>query len=139
MKLLIDANILLDVLMDRQPFTYDSSLVWKLCETGRAEGIVCTLSFADIVYIMRKRLDPAQTEMLFNSLSLIFDFADLRAADLSKAAAMRWLDFEDALQAATAKRVGADYIVTRNVRDYQTSPVSAVTPKDLLMLQDLRN
>ena len=53
MTLLIDANILLDVLMDRQPFTHSSSLVWKLCETGLVRGYVSVLSFADIVYIMR--------------------------------------------------------------------------------------
>lgn len=137
MTLLIDANILLDVLLDRQPHTHASSIVWKLCETGRVKGIVSALSFADIVYIMRKSLDPERVEMLLDSLSLIFSFEDLHAADLQKAASMRWNDFEDALQAVTAKRIHADRIVTRNTRDYAASPVPAVTPEELCeMMRD---
>ena len=58
MKLLIDANILLDVLQKREPHYKDSALIWKLCETEQAKGYVSALTFADLVYIMRKELDP---------------------------------------------------------------------------------
>ena len=44
MRLMIDANILLDVLMQRTGFYRDSSLIWKLCETRQAQGLV-SLSF----------------------------------------------------------------------------------------------
>ena len=131
MTLLIDANILLDVLMDRQPFTKSSSLVWKLCETGLVRGYVSVLSFADIVYIMRKSLSPDKTESLLRSLAQIFLFADLRFKDLQKAAGMRWGDYEDAIQVTAAKAVAADYIVTRNLKDYAQSPVPAILPEQL--------
>ena len=55
MKLLIDANILLDVLQNRENFVRASSMVWKLCETEQAKGYISALTFANLVYIMRKR------------------------------------------------------------------------------------
>lgn len=72
MKLLIDANILLDVLQNRAGFVEDSSLVWKLCETGQAEGIVSALTFANLVYVMRKELGPENRRGV---QTLIFDFS----------------------------------------------------------------
>ena len=134
MNLMIDANILLDVLMDRQPHVRYSSLIWKLCETGKTNGYVSALSFADIIYIMRKQLDPTQTESLLNQLTFIFRFVDLHAADLKKAAALHWNDFEDALQAVAANRIDAQAIVTRNIKDYQSSPVPALTPEEVCRL-----
>lgn len=62
MKLLIDANILLDVLQNREPHVHTSSVVWKLCEAEQAKGYVSALTFANLVYIMRKELDPKRIE-----------------------------------------------------------------------------
>lgn len=132
MKLMLDANILLDVLQNRQPHVRASSLIWKICECGQATGYVSSLSFANLVYIMRKELDPASIEDVYRKLSLLFSWADLTQSDLSRAAALRWNDFEDALQAVMARRLGADYIITRNVSDYKNSPVPAITPEELL-------
>ena len=58
MVLLIDANIILDVLLNRPEFVKESSLVWKLCETEQAKGYISALTFANLVYIMRKQLTP---------------------------------------------------------------------------------
>ena len=58
MRCLIDANVLLDVLANREPFVEDSSKIWKLCETEQAEGCVSALSIANLMYIMRKELSP---------------------------------------------------------------------------------
>ena len=132
MKLMLDANILLDVLQGRQPHLRFSSLIWKICECGQAAGYVSSLSFANLVYIMRKELDPEDIEDVYRKLSLLFSWTDLTQNDLSRAAALRWNDFEDALQAVMAQRLGADYIVTRNVSDYINSPVPAITPEELL-------
>ncbi|MCF0228156.1 MAG: PIN domain-containing protein [Parasporobacterium sp.] len=132
MVLLIDANILLDVLMDRQPFVNESSLVWKLCETEQAKGYISTLTFADMVYIMHKELSAEKIEEVFRKLKLIFKIADFGSAILEKAVEMKWKDFEDAVQSATAEHIHADYIITRNVRDFKQSKVMAFTPVELL-------
>lgn len=132
MVLLIDANIILDILLDRPEFVRESALVWKLCETEQAKGYVSALTFANLVCIMRKQLDPEKIEEVLRKLSLIFTFADLTASDLSKAASLHWPDFEDAVQSVTAERLHADYIITRNVRDFLRSSVMAFTPSELL-------
>jgi predicted nucleic acid-binding protein len=132
MRLLIDANIILDVLQNRAEFVEASSLIWKLCETDRATGYVSTLTFANLVYIMRKELAPDKIEEVFQKLNLIFEFADFNSEDLSKAAQLKWKDFEDAVQSVTAERIRADYIITRNVRDFADSRVVAYTPSELL-------
>ena len=62
MKLLIDANILLDVLQNRENFVRASSMVWKLCETEQAKGYISALTFANLVYIMRKEMDAQRIE-----------------------------------------------------------------------------
>ena len=85
MVLLIDANIILDVLLNRPEFVKESSLVWKLCETEQAKGYISALTFANLVYIMRKQLTPEKIEDVLQRLGLIFEFADLTSADVSKA------------------------------------------------------
>ena len=132
MRLLIDANILLDVLQKREPHYSHSALLWKLCETERAEGYVSALSIANLMYIMRKELTPEVIEDTLDKLSLIFRIVDLTALDLAKAAEMRWGDFEDAIQSVTAERIYADAIITRNIRDYSGSKVIAFTPEEYL-------
>lgn len=132
MKLLIDANILLDVLQMRQPHYHDSSIIWKLCETEQVKGYVSALTFANLVYVMRKELDPEVIRRTLQTLSLIFELTDLEVSDIVHASEMEWGDFEDAVQCATAERIRADYIITRNVRDFTKSKVMALTPGEFI-------
>ena len=84
------------------------------------------------MHVMRRELDPAQIRDVLDKLRLIFRFADFTAADLEKAADMGWDDFADAIQAATAERIMADSIITRNVRDFRNSRVIAFTPSEYI-------
>lgn len=98
MVLLIDANVILDVLMHRQDFVKDSSIIWKLCEMEKVKGYMSALTFANLAYIMRKQLNPEAIEDIYRKLSLIFTFIDLSVSDLTRAAKLNWNDFEDAVQ-----------------------------------------
>lgn len=132
MVLLIDTNVVLDVLLNRTEFAKDSAIIWKLCETSQAEGYLSTLTYANMMYVMRKQLTPEQIEDVFRKLNLIFNFASFSPTILEKAVSMRWKDFEDAIQSATAESVHADYIITRNIKDFSKSKVTAITPSDFL-------
>lgn len=132
MKVLIDTNVILDVLCGRAEFLEASSKVWKYCEVNKLSGIISALSIPNIVYILRKELDPDKTKEIIDRLLLIFDVAELKADDLRKAADMKASDYEDAVQMCCADRINADFIVTRNVRDFISSPVPAVKPSELL-------
>lgn len=132
MKILIDTNVILDVLCNRPDFVEDSSKVWKYCETGQIEGYISALSIPNIVYILRKELTPQKTQEIISQIMMVFDVIDLKSADLKNAARMLTSDFEDALQMCCASRIRADYIVTRNIRDFRNSKIPALKPAEFL-------
>ena len=132
MKVLIDTNIILDVLCKRPAFYEDSAKIFKLCEVKKISGVISALSIPNIMYILRKELDADKTREILDSLMLIFSLADLKADDLKKAADMRFKDYEDAIQSACATRIKANYIVTRNIKDFSESKVTAIKPAELL-------
>ena len=132
MRALIDTNIILDVLCQRERFFENSSMVFKLCEMKKLDGVISALSIPNLVYIMRKELDHDAIKIVLQKLSLIFKIEDLKATDLLKAAVMDFKDYEDALQSVCAERTNADFIISRNVKDFQNSSVKAVTPEEFL-------
>lgn len=132
MKVLIDTNIILDVLCKRPAFYEDSAKIFKLCEVKKISGVISALSIPNIMYILRKELDADKTREILDSLMLIFSVADLKADDLKKAVDMRFKDYEDAIQSACATRIKANYIVTRNIKDFSESKVTAIKPAELL-------
>ena len=132
MKVLIDTNIILDVLCKRPAFYEDSAKIFKLCEVKKISGVISALSIPNIMYILRKELDADKTRETLDNLMLIFSVADLKADDLKKAADMRFKDYEDAIQSACATRIKANYIVTRNIKDFSESKVTAIKPAELL-------
>ena len=134
MRVMIDTNVLLDVLCNRDVLSESSANVWKLCETKNIQGYISSLSVPNIVYIMRKELDPKKTAQLVDSLTLIFDIAGLDESDLKAAARMYISDYEDAVQICQAKRIKADAIITRNVKDFKDSDVPIITPEEFLRL-----
>lgn len=132
MKLLIDTNVILDVLCARPGFVEPASLIWKRCELGLDDGYLSALSIPNIVYVLRKELTPQKTHQVIEQLMLIFYIVDLRATDLLKAAAAQSKDYEDQLQIVAAERIKADYIVTRNMRDFLDSSIAVISPSQLL-------
>ncbi|MBQ7322358.1 MAG: PIN domain-containing protein [Clostridia bacterium] len=131
MKILIDTNVILDVLCNRADFVEDSLRVFKYCEADRIDGYISALSIPNIVYIMRKELDGERVKEILTALTSIFTVVDLRERDLLRAADWNFPDYEDALQAVCASRIKANYIVTRNIKDFKYSPVPAVKPSEL--------
>ena len=132
MVLLIDTNIVLDVFwIDRN---LSKILRWfgNSARQNRQRGYISTLTYANMMYVMRKQLTPDQIEEVFRKLNLIFEFADFSPAVLERAVNMKWKDFEDAVQSATAESVHADYIITRNLKNFTRSKVMAFTPTELL-------
>jgi len=132
MKVLIDTNIILDVLCNRESFVEDASKIFKLCELKKIDGFISALSIPNIVYIMRKELDVEKIKVVLDKLFLIFNIEDLKADDMKKAVLLGFSDFEDALQSVCAKRIKANYIITRNIKDFSLSEVVAIKPTELL-------
>lgn len=132
MKILVDTNVILDVLCAKKDFVDDSSKVWKYCEVNKIKGYISALSIQNIVYILRKELTPEKTQEIIKQIFLIFKVTDLNAEDLKKAALIKSNDYEDSLQIVCANRIKADFIITRNIRDFSNSKILAIKPSELL-------
>ena len=115
MRLMIDTNIFLDVLTQREPFYADSKAVLKLCESKKVQGFLSASSITDIFYLVHRYLHS--TEMAYKALGSILDIAKVLSVtndDVLNAYLTRAADFEDCLLATCAKSNKCDAIVTRN-------------------------
>ena len=134
-KILIDTNVLLDYLLEREPFFEDAKGIMVSCAEGKVKGCIAAHSIPNIFFILRKDYNTKERREVLSTLCSIFDVEGIdKAKLLSGLANEDFTDFEDCLQMECAKSYGADYIVTRNVADYSVSEIKAIEPKDYLKL-----
>lgn len=130
MRLLIDINVVLDVALKR-PDAPASARLLSLC--GRQhEGWLAWHSVATLAYLIDRQKSAISARDFIRSLLAWADVAYTGKADAMAALDLPMRDFEDALQVAAAMACGAQLIVTRNVRDFKSSPVPALTPEAFL-------
>ena len=128
MKALFDTNVVIDYLVQRQPF-YDSARnVLQMVLAGEIEGIISAGTVTDIYYIVAKHIGTKQAVATIRDLVEVLEITDTKASDIEEALKLDFPDFEDAVQCAVAIRLKADYIFTRNVKDFQRSPVAVISP-----------
>ena len=133
MKVMIDTNIIIDVYKNRAEFAQFGVKILKLSESKKITGFITASTVTDIYYILGKHIkDRIQLKILIQKLLTTVTLADVLAADVAEAFNLDMDDFEDALFAQCAKRVKADYIVTRNIADFINSPVPSMKPDDFL-------
>lgn len=133
MDVLIDTNVVLDVLQSREPFSKDSKKILALCIQAKLNGFMTAHSLCDIFYILRKDLNVAERLSLINRLCKYMTIISEHQSDfeaVSKNPLTK--DLEDGLQMESAKNHSLNYIITRNVKDFANSTVSALTPSDFL-------
>ncbi len=130
MRLLIDINVVLDVALKR-PGAPASARLLSLC--GRQhEGWLAWHSVATLAYLIDRQQSAISARDFIRGLLAWADVAHTGKADAMAALDLPMSDFEDALQVAAAMACGAQFIVTRNVRDFKASPVPAFTPEAFL-------
>ena len=133
MRLMIDTNIFLDVLGQREPFYKNSKNVLYLCESGQAQGFLSASSVTDIFYLVRRQLHSA--ELAYQALGSVLDIVQVLTVTnehVLEAYARRAADFEDCLLAVCAKANRCDAIVTRNKKDFAGFGISLLSPEELL-------
>ena len=133
-KVLIDLDVILDVLQRREPFYHTSACVLALAETGRVEAWVAAQSLTIIFDLFAKHRSPAEARVRLNELLSVLPVAAVDQAVIEWALSLPYRDFEDAVQMVCAVRVGAEYLITRNVADYEGGPIPALVPAELLAL-----
>ncbi len=126
MRLLIDINVLLDVALQR-PGAPDSARLLALC--GRQhEGWLAWHSIATLAYLIERQNSAISCREFIQGILVWADVAKTGRADALAALGLPMSDFEDALQVAAAMACGAQFIITRNERDFKSSPVPALNP-----------
>jgi predicted nucleic acid-binding protein len=129
MKVIIDTNVIIDVLEQREGFFQDSYRLIQLAVQGRLEAFMTASAVTDVYYIISRSLHDADKarEKIIGLITLV-SLCDTTAGDINAALTLPISDFEDAVIASAARREKADYIVTRNETDFEGSPVPAISP-----------
>jgi predicted nucleic acid-binding protein len=128
MRVLVDLNVVLDVLEKREPHFPDAVKIWTAVDKGIVAGYLAAHSITTLFYLMRQRVGADQATNLLTQTLNIFAVAPLDEKVLRQALLLGWHDFEDAVQMCAAVQVGADYLITRNVKDFKGGRVPTVMP-----------
>jgi predicted nucleic acid-binding protein len=132
MRILVDTNVILDVLLNRDPWVAQSSAVWQANDEGQIVGHIAACAVTDIFYITR-RLTTLETAREAVSICLeAFEVCAVDKQTLEQAEALPGSDCEDNLQIACASLAGLDAIVTRDKGGFQTAAMPVLAPAELL-------
>jgi predicted nucleic acid-binding protein len=133
-KVLFDLNVILDVLQEREPFYEISAQLLAYAETGKVQGFIAPHSLTTLFYLIQKDKSSAHAKVTITNLLQILKIATIDQSTIEQALSLSYKDFEDAVQMMAAVQCKADYLVTRNVKDFQPAPLSVIQPSELLAL-----
>ena len=128
-RILFDTNVVLDVLLDRQPYVEASAAAWAAVETGISEGMLAAHAVTTIHCLVRKEMGNIKARRIISAILRVFGVATVDGAAVQEALQLPLSDFEDAVTAAAARLAGCECIVTRDPKGFRGSPVRALTPE----------
>lgn len=133
MKILVDTNIIIDALTSREPFKEDAEQIFLLAANQIEDMYITASSATDIYYLVRKYLHSTdKAKDVMSKLYELFHILDVTSADCQEALSSEVNDYEDAVVSCCAMRNHMDYIVTRNIKDYERAKTSAILPKTFI-------
>lgn len=135
MKLLIDTNVVLDVLLRREPFSKTAAEVLNLTQRDDVREYVSASAITDIYYIANKQMkDRDAVRDLLKRLLMVVSVVAVSEREIQNALNLAWGDFEDSVQYSVALLNEMDGIVTRNPSDYQEATMRIWLPEQALEL-----
>jgi len=132
MKVLIDTNVVLDVLINNAVFFANSKKIFDFAEQKRITGFITASAVTDIFYIAQRKLGKKTIKEAIKKLLKVFYPATVTDNNIYQALDLEWEDFEDSVQYIVGDGLSVDYIVTRNTKDFASSSIPAVTPEQLI-------
>ncbi|MEO8126377.1 MAG: PIN domain-containing protein [Bryobacteraceae bacterium] len=133
-KILLDTNVVLDVLLERQPHAAASLNVWAAVETGKLEGLLAAHAVTTIHYLVGKELGITKANKCIGMILNVFGVAPVDARVIREALQLPSADFEHAVTAAAARIAGGDFVVTRDNKGFRGSLVPAIIPEAVMPL-----
>jgi len=129
MRVMIDTNVLLDALANREPYVAASSAILLAAAKGEIDLLISASAITDLYYLVRKHLrDSDEARDVLRDVMDLIDIVQVGKVECHQALELPMTDFEDALLVCCAKNSGAEYIITRNLKDFKNSPVEAIEP-----------
>ncbi|MFZ5877187.1 MAG: PIN domain-containing protein [Nitrospirota bacterium] len=127
-RVLYDLNVVLDVLLRRDPHFPSSAVALDAVGQGRVQGYIAGHAVTTLAYLLEKELSATKSRRVLAELLSKLQVAAVTDAGIHRGLALGFHDFEDAVTAACAEEAGVAVIVTRNVGDFRKSPIPVVPP-----------
>lgn len=134
MKILLDTNIVLDVLMDRLPHSEAATELFSRVEDGTVIGYLCGTTITTVFYLAAKTVGALRAQEEIRKLLHLFEVAPVNRHVLESALILDFNDFEDAVIHEAACHVGADVIVTRNQKDFKKSRLPVHSASEMVKI-----
>jgi len=135
MTVLLDTNIIMDALQERQPFDIEAKDILNRAQNGEMSCLFTANAAADIFYLYSKTRDMKSAKTALGFLISNYGVVSVTQDDCVSALSLPIEDFEDALVAVCAKKAGADYIVTRDEKFLSgDSPVKTIAPNEFVSM-----
>lgn len=132
MKLFIDANVVLNLILKRQPFFDNIAEILTVAENKNYTLCLSSVTFVNVNYIASKFTDKKNVLESLKKLRILFDVLSVSETEIDKALYSNFNDFEDAVQHYCALKNNCDYIITRDSKDFKNSEIPALTPTEFL-------
>ncbi len=132
MKVLFDTNVVLDLLLDREPFSAMAVDLFSRVEGGTLSGWICATTVTTIHYLATKVVGAARSEGEIAKLLSLFDVAPVTRGVLESALELHFSDYEDAVIHEAARHVAVDAIVTRDAAGFRGASVPVYSPVELV-------
>jgi predicted nucleic acid-binding protein len=131
-QVLLDLNVVLDVILDRQPHAEAAARLWAVLETGPGKGYISAHGMTTVYCVIEKAKGAAFARQAISALLSAFGVAPVNEAILRRAVALGWPDLEDGVCAAAAEALGCDVIASRDPSGFPDSPVRVSDPATVL-------
>ena len=130
MNVLIDTNIVLDILLKRDPYYENAAQITVLSEKQLINSYISASAVTDIYYIAKKELKDKDIALdLLTNILKVIRIAAITEAGIHEALELKWDDFEDSVQYIAGLSIEAEYIITRNPNDYGNSQIEVAQPE----------
>ena len=134
MRILIDTNVILDMLLDREPFSNYAGILISQIEKGKLTGLLCATTITTIYYLINKTLSKKEADKSLDLLFSLFEIAPVNRIVLETAKDLKFKDFEDAVIYASAIHSNVDAVITRNIKDFKMKEIPVYEPVEFLKI-----
>ena len=132
MKILLDTNIVLDILLEREPFVKNAKEIFLLIENKKVEAYICATTMTTIHYLIGKETNKAKADEIILNILKLFEVTLVDKNILEKATINNGIDYEDSVIYTSAKESNIDIIITRDKRGFKNSKISVLNPQEFL-------